>query len=121
MSEVSLEERKGIPKASWSLPRDEQYVRLGCAGCSHAVCFTAKGRAFTSYDSPEATDLRDLIGEVGQSLEVSPGLTVDSYPGSEPCNGADVVCPEAENIGIVVELLNERFDADLTVPKPEAA
>lgn len=116
MSDVRLEQRKDMPKSSWDLPQDERYVRLGCAGCSNAVAFTARGTEFMFRTSAESTDLRDLIGEVGTRLEVQRGFTANIYD-NKLCGGmSGQPCPEAETIDLVVELLNDRFNAELSVP-----
>jgi hypothetical protein len=114
---VSLEQRKEIPKSSYDLPRDETYIRLGCAGCSNAVCFTAKGVEFMLRDSDESKDLTEIVGEVGRHTDIQQGFSVNIYPTTERCEGIDGECPETENIDLVVELLNDRFGATLSAPQ----
>lgn len=115
MREVILEQRESLPKPSWDLPSDELYIRIGCAGCSKAVHFAAKGYTLKLHDSEEAKDLRDLVGEVEKGSKVD-RASLSRW--EEPCELVDGACPDTETIDLVVELLNERFDAQLSAPEP---
>lgn len=112
---VSLERISRLPNPSWELPRDELYVQLGCRVCPHAICFKAKGVSSKVPEisrSPEdAKDLADIRKEVDKQSDTMEG---NSWVWDEAC---DEPCPQAEEMEIAVDLLNDRFGSDLTLPQ----
>ena len=112
---IELSTLEAIPECDWDLPDDEAYIRLGCRDtCGNAVCFLASN--YTS-ETPEfarnpqdTSDLNDLIDEVPYRRTFR-GFETNITRGPECSEG----CSYKEEIPVLLEMINERFNADLSV------
>jgi hypothetical protein len=110
---VYLEQLKRIPESSPDLPSDAVYVKLGCLTCPHSVNFAAWMITSTvpeySRNPDAARDLFDII------VEVEKGTTVKGNSSSTWDRACSEQCPQLEDMQTAVDLLNDRFGAELTI------
>lgn len=110
---ITLTQLKKIPESvDWEAPRGEAFFQLGCTGCESQVCFRANGvGAITYTESPLKTEDDKYLMESASLVEKGAVVGRDtSWRWLDACENP---CEYREEIETAVDLLNEKFDANL--------